>query len=99
MAERWNIQIKIQQVTSEPSEKSPGNSRRIGVNEALTGEKRVIADVLSVAVTASSEAEAYEKAHRMLVANNPDTVVVRPGEEYPTGLAVLPKYIRDNPQA
>lgn len=59
--EHWNVQIKIQRVTKEP---------RTGVMGTQNAE-REITEVLSLAVVADSEAEAYQKAERLMKANAP----------------------------
>lgn len=62
MSEHWNVQIKIQRVTKERQER--------GALMAAATE-REITEVLSLAVVANTEQEAYEKAARLMKANAP----------------------------
>lgn len=63
METHWNIQISIQQVDANEVRQGPIGSQ--------TKKERVVQQVLSLAITASSEDEAYEKAYRMLNASRP----------------------------
>lgn len=67
MSVHFNIQINIQEVRKDPA--VPQAYARRG--EQAVEPKREIRDVLSLAVTADTEAEAYAKAHRLLQANQP----------------------------
>jgi len=62
MSEHWNVQIKIQRVTNERVDRGPLNA---------AANERNIVEVLSLAVVADDEREAYEKAMRLMKANAP----------------------------
>jgi hypothetical protein len=105
MATHWNIQLNVQRV--EESDET-----RVAVS--LSGKapiKKTSLEVLSLKVSADTEAEAYLKLTRVLTATHPDVVVVPAGEtmtlsealsspNYPTeGSFANPRPIRDNPKA
>lgn len=52
MSEHWNVQIKVQRVDRSAS--------------TMGGERREVTEVLSLAVVADSEREAYAKVVRVL---------------------------------
>jgi hypothetical protein len=105
MSEHWNIQLNVQRV--QESEEAPVSVLRAG--KAPT--KKTSLEVLSLKVSADTEAEAYLKLTRVLTATHPDVVVVPAGDTmtfsealsspgYPTeGSFANPRPIRDNPQA
>lgn len=95
MAEHWNIQIKIQQVTTTGVDAKQAR----GINQVISGQDRQVTDVMSLAIVADTEVEAYEKAQRMLTANHPDVQVIHAGETVPPYNLPLKRPIRDNPQA
>lgn len=65
--QHFNIQINIQKVTI-----APASSSSRGVNAAISGKERDTVELLKLAITADTEAEAYSKAYRMLAANAPE---------------------------
>lgn len=56
MSEHWNVQIRVQRVTKDAKTGPMGQQHA----------ERDIVESLNLAVTADSEAEAYEKARRVL---------------------------------
>lgn len=95
MADHWNIQIKIQQVTTIGVDAKDAR----GINQVISGQDRQVTDVMSLAIVADTEVAAYEKAQRMLTANHPDVQVIHAGEPMPRYNLPLKQPIRDNPQA
>lgn len=63
--ENFNIQVNIQRVQEE----TVPTGQRAGMQQAISGKERVVTEVLKLAVTADTEQEAYNKAHRLLAAN------------------------------
>lgn len=57
MSEHWNVQIKVQRVKNERVDRGPLHG---------PASEREVTEVLSLAVVADSEREAYAKAVRVL---------------------------------
>jgi hypothetical protein len=102
MAEHWNIQINIQKV-------SPGQPKTPVMRGLVEQPKtqREVVSVLELKVTAETEAEAYDKAHRMLEANYPEPTRIQlpdyddssPEIQLPMPPVGLARPVRDAPQA
>jgi hypothetical protein len=85
--QHFNIQVNIQKVI-----KPTASASRTGLTSPPAAEREVI-DVLKLAVTAETEAEAYRKVELLLEAYRPVEVV--PVEVY----ANPRRAVRDQPQA
>jgi hypothetical protein len=95
MTGHWNIQINIQRVDKI----APAPLTRGYGTQPDPSEKRQVVSVLELKITADTEAEAYAKAHRMLIANEsePEVDLSSPSIALPLPRSGRP--IRDAPQA
>lgn len=73
MSTHFNIQIAIQKVASVVQQATTSSYSRSVAPEPKA--ERHTTEVLKLAVTADSEAEAFRKAQRILAANAPEPVV------------------------
>lgn len=74
MEKHFNVQVHVQEVQPKQEARNPHGSLEKGpMGAVLILEKRV-KEVLSLAVTADSEEEAYAKAIRMLRTASPEPV-------------------------
>lgn len=68
MSEHWNIQISIQRVEDpRPVEDSKSYTVKNAAGPVMS--ERKVVKVLDLAITAGSEYQAHEKAHRLLSAS------------------------------
>lgn len=71
--EHFNIQIKVQRVIQPEPVPAGGSAYGNRMTENTTVKpERQITDVLSLAITADDEGEAYAKARKMLEAATPE---------------------------